>query len=390
MPEQNSQDLTLMFVDIPTVSAIRDMEGELVVREFVDRCLALLGDIREQHDGELIRSVGSTLLCSFAEADGAVRAACDMQRVVAETDFRTITRATLRMGLHSGSVTVRGGSCTGEVVTTTARMVTIAKPGQVVSTEQVRSRTSHDVGQWFTPLAGAETMEKRLRVRLFNVNWRERLVSEVEDAQVAGQVPGQVPAEEAPSVGLGTVLTPPNEMLPGAGPNKRDTVKQEWDNEQAPTNWRAASQRHVAVREMQERMAAQRAGGPSSEPGVEKTKPPTAWEPPSTSSRLCVIWREKVLVLDAKNTSVTMGREESNDISLRVTTASRRHAEIRYRNGAFYLIDRSANGTFVYDETGRELYVEEAECKLGASGAICPGCPQGQPECEALLFWVQG
>jgi pSer/pThr/pTyr-binding forkhead associated (FHA) protein len=85
-----------------------------------------------------------------------------------------------------------------------------------------------------------------------------------------------------------------------------------------------------------------------------------------------------------------MGREESNDIVLRVSTASRRHAEIRYRNGAFYLIDRSANGTFVYDETGRELYVEEAECKLGSSGAICPGCPQGQAECEALLFWVQG
>jgi len=381
MPEQNSQDLTLMFVDIPTVSAIRDMEGELVVREFVDRCLALLGDIREQHEGELIRSVGSTLLCSFSEADGAVRAACDMQRVVAETDFRTITRATLRMGLHSGSVTVRGGSCTGEVVTTTARMVTIAKPGQVVSTEQVRSRTSHDVGQWFTPLAGAETMEKRLRVRLFNVNWRERLVSEAED--------GQPPAEEPPPVGQQTVLAPPNEML-GAGRNKRDTVKQEWDNGQAPTNWRATSQRHTAVREMQERMAAQRASAPSPEPGAEKTKPPTAWEAPSTSCRLCVIWREKVLVLDAKNTSVTMGREESNDISLRVTTASRRHAEIRYRNGAFYLIDRSANGTFVYDETGRELYVEEAECKLGASGAICPGCPQGQPECEALLFWVQG
>ncbi len=381
MAEQNSQDLTLMFVDIPTVSAIRDMEGELVVREFVDKCLALLGDIREKHNGELIRSVGSTLLCSFSQADDAVRAACDMQRVVAETDFRTITRATLRMGLHSGPVMMRGGSCTGEVVTTTARMVTIAKPGQVVSTEQVRSRTSPAVNKWFTPLAGAETMEKRLRVRLFDVGWRERLVSEAR-----GQVVQPTQSETS-------------EMIPMPAPDireirKQDTVKQEFTaGDEANPDWRATSRRHNAVREMQERMAAQRAAGPADLPpaeSIEKTKPPATWEAPVSSARLCLIWREKVLVLDAKNTSLSMGREESNDIILKVSTASRRHAEIRYRGGAFYLIDRSANGTFVYDETGRELYVEEAECKLGSSGAICPGCPQGQAECEALLFWVQG
>ncbi|MDX9978496.1 MAG: adenylate/guanylate cyclase domain-containing protein [Lentisphaeria bacterium] len=381
MAEQNSQDLTLMFVDIPTVSAIRDMEGELVVREFVDKCLALLGDIREKHSGELIRSVGSTLLCSFSQADDAVRAACDMQRVVAETDFRTITRATLRMGLHSGPVMMRGGSCTGEVVTTTARMVTIAKPGQVVSTEQVRSRTGAAVNKWFTPLAGAETMEKRLRVRLFDVGWRERLVSEAR-GEVA--VPPQGETSEM-------VPLPPPDILDN---RKQDTVKQEFmPGDEANPDWRATSRRHNAVREMQERMAAQRAAGPADLPpadSVEKTKPPSTWEAPVSSARLCLIWREKVLVLDAKNTSLSMGREESNDITLKVSTASRRHAEIRYRNGAFYLIDRSANGTFVYDETGRELYVEEAECKLGSSGAICPGCPQGQAECEALLFWVQG
>lgn len=385
MPELNSQDLTLMFVDIPTVSAIRDMEGELVVREFVDKCLALLSDVREKHHGELIRSVGSTLLCSFDNADRAVLAACDMQRVVAETDFRTITRATLRMGLHSGQVTVRGGSCTGEVVTTTARMVTIAKPGQVVSTEQVRTRTSAPVGKWFTPLAGSETMEKRLRVKLFDVGWRERLLAE------GGT---EVPAAPVVAKTSDTVLAPPHEALYDQH-SKRDTVKQEWDTtEETRPDWRAASRRHNAVREMQERMAAQRATPPpaaaSPVSNAEKTMPPTTWEPPASSSRLCLIWREKVLVLDAKNTSLTMGREESNDIVLQVSTASRRHAEIRYRNGAFYLIDRSANGTFVYDETGRELYVEEAECKLGSSGAICPGCPQGQAECEALLFWVQG
>lgn len=383
MAEQNSQDLTLMFVDIPTVSAIRDMEGELVVREFVDKCLTLLGKVRETHGGELIRSVGSTLLCSFAESDDAVRAACDMQRMVAETDFRTITRATLRMGLHAGPVVMRAGSCTGEVVTTTARMVTIAKPGQVVSTEQVRSRTSPDVGKWFTALAGAETMEKRLRVRLFDVGWRERLVSTAHVAETGLSL--QNDTQEM-------LLMPPPDMIQDA--RKRETAKQEWTPADEPNpDWRAASRRHHAVREMQERMAAKRASAPTDTPApkdIEKTKPPTTWEPPATGARLCLIWREKVLVLDAKNTSLSMGREESNDIILQVSTASRRHAELRYRNGAFYLIDRSANGTFVYDETGRELYVEEAECKLGASGAICPGCPQGQAECEALLFWVQG
>ena len=84
----------------------------------------------------------------------------------------------------------------------------------------------------------------------------------------------------------------------------------------------------------------------------------------------------------------TVGRDNVNDIVLLVSTASRRHAEVCCRDGVFLVIDRSANGTFVYDDQGKEHYVHQAELALTESGAICPGCPQEEPGCEALLYWI--
>ena len=52
------------------------------------------------------------------------------------------------------------------------------------------------------------------------------------------------------------------------------------------------------------------------------------------------------------------------------------------------IVDHSANGTFIYDDMGEEYFVQNREAKLWESGAICPGCPQEEPGCEALLYWM--
>jgi hypothetical protein len=108
------------------------------------------------------------------------------------------------------------------------------------------------------------------------------------------------------------------------------------------------------------------------------------------TARLCLVWERHVVVVDGRKTAVTMGRSASNDITLDVETASRQHAHVEWRDGEFYLVDHSWNGTYLYDEDGFESVVHNDEAKLEGGGVICPGCPGNDPAVVAIRFIEAG
>jgi hypothetical protein len=346
----------------------------------------------------MVRSVGGTILCAFPDADEAVAASVEMQRQVSEETFSTAESLVMRMGMHAGTVAIRSGAYSGEAMTTAARLVTMARPGQILATEEVLKRlpeTSHDR---LRLMPGGRELEERLKVRLYIVPWKK--------VPVGGGETVEQPAEpETPStdtgpqrplskrrtnvVRLAVQREEPGEEEQGLADDDisvNPTAKQKTAHHERPPRpvtrtqedkEQAVQRRKIILREVREQRAK------TEVPGAKETVAPG-----TPKARLCLIWRENVLVVDAGKPSLTLGRDESNDVVIGVETASRRHAEIRLRAGEYFLIDRSSNGTFVYDETGDEYYVEQAEVKLGACGAVCPGCPQEEVGAEAILYWM--
>jgi hypothetical protein len=378
MAEVQTQNLTLMFVDIPTIGTIREHRGEAEARDCQQRCLALLGDIRKKYAGNLVRSIGGTLLCSFLDAGDAVDAAVGMQEAIVTSGLAD-SGVHVRMGLHCGPVHVRAGNYSGEVVTMAARMVTLAKPQCIVATGDVLDEAGERVERRFSPLTGEAA--DRLNLDLFEVAWRQE-ASSPEDAEGEG---GGFRADAPPN----KRKTSSSRLRPRAtvsGMQVRKVVSlREVKLPAAEPEAAAAPAEAPAV----SAEPAPAAGGealaetPANQPEAEQAPPVST---PRTN-RLCLIWREKILKVDAQS-SVTMGRDATNDVVLQVSTASRHHADVCCRNGQFVIIDRSANGTFVYDEKGEEYFVHQREAKLAESGAICPGCPQEEAGCEALLYWM--
>jgi adenylate cyclase len=168
MTDQQTQNLTLMFVDIPTIGTIREQKGEGEARDCQQRCLALLGDVRKKYAGNLVRSIGGTLLCSFFDAGDAVDAAVGMQDAILESGLAA-SGVHIRMGLHCGPVHVRAGNYSGEVVTMAARMVTLAKPGCIVATGDVLEQAGERVERRFLALTGEAA--ERLHLDLYEVSW---------------------------------------------------------------------------------------------------------------------------------------------------------------------------------------------------------------------------
>ena len=360
-----------MFVDIPNASSVADTEGQTVAREMVEHCISIISVVRKQHGGNLIRTVGSSLLCSFPHADQAIEAACAMQDAIANTSTKSLTAPTLRIGLHAGNAILQHGSYTGEVVTTAARMVTQAKTEQIVASGDIHKKSSPKFAQRLSPLENASSMESRLNVTLFEVNWH--------DAISEGPLPEKSTAAKAEAEEPKPASQPPaKRVIATSKPESAATTV-------SPTPVKNPPEFEIDLSQSRKELVTAKITPPAS--SADRSKPAKT-AAPATSMRLCLIHQGNVLTVDKEHPAISMGRDSSNEIVITVDTASRHHAEVKWRDNNFYLIDHSGNGTFTYDEQGKETYLLNDEITLPLSGAICPGCPQDEVECEALLYWI--
>jgi class 3 adenylate cyclase len=95
--------------------------------------------------------------------------------------------------------------------------------------------------------------------------------------------------------------------------------------------------------------------------------------PARVPQRLRLLYRGTEVVVDALNPSVSIGRDESNDVVIDARNASRVHARVEWRRDKFVLIDVSTNGTFVASEHGAETRLRREEHLLDGDGSISFG-----------------
>ncbi len=115
--------------------------------------------------------------------------------------------------------------------------------------------------------------------------------------------------------------------------------------------------------------------------------PPKAAPEKSTPTRMEIRFGEQLLALNQTRPTITMGRQEHNDLEVIDTRVSRSHARIEYREGAFVLIDHSTNGTFVLMEGKKGVNLRRDEIPLEGSGFITLG-RKGDPEHPKAIHFV--
>lgn len=420
MARETEEFLTLMFVDVPNIAKIRETGGEEAAGNVVAEVSSLLDPIREKHDGELVRRIGSTLLCTFADVDQAVSAASEMQKAMVAAHIEAPVAPTLRMALNTGKVRLRNGRPAGETVTLAARMVTLIQPRQVAVTERVCEELSNKWSETLRDLPEAEKIEQRLGVSLSEVVWRE---SDGEESDAESEIAVSAGAEMDESVGPGDGSIPPlpsgiqqdqdesgASSFAGESMNKDLTsplrtvpdtgkVKRKLQFAPAPSDiiLPKAAKRRLKQNPLIHRKGEAAADGeekPSGKKGIilrEVKKEPDQQpeEEEQQPSSLCLIWGEQKIIVDSRRKTISIGRQADCDIVVSVDTASRKHADVCFRDDGFFLVDHSWNGTFLYDEEGFESVLQNSESKLGTSGVICPGCP-GEFEGAAPIRFIAG
>ena len=132
-------NLTILFADISGSTRLYEVLGDAPARARVARCLTLLTEITERHDGTVIKTIGDEIMCTFPDAEGAVSAACDMHETL-DDDVTEQTAAgpvslSIRVGLHHGPAILEAGDVFGDAVNVAARMASMSKSGQIITTQ---------------------------------------------------------------------------------------------------------------------------------------------------------------------------------------------------------------------------------------------------------------
>ncbi len=135
---------TKVIAVLDVVESVRLMEQD--EHDFIQRWHYFVGYAREhvlpQHGGRMLKSLGDGLMLEFADAQGCVKAAFELQDHCSQINsgHSPQMHMHLRVGAHLAEFVADEHDIYGTDVNLTARIATLAGPGEIVVTESVRDQ----------------------------------------------------------------------------------------------------------------------------------------------------------------------------------------------------------------------------------------------------------
>lgn len=124
--------IAVLFADVAGSTRLYEQVGDALALATIGKCLTLVDEVSRGHGGRLIKTIGDEAMVAFPTADQAAAAAAEIQGRM--TDFAQAGnyRIAFRIGFHCGAAIERDGDVFGDSVNVAARMVGLAKSGQVI------------------------------------------------------------------------------------------------------------------------------------------------------------------------------------------------------------------------------------------------------------------
>lgn len=130
-----SGTVTFLFTDIEGSTARWDKHPN-AMRPALERHDALMRSAIETHGGQVFKTVGDAFCAAFGTAGAGLAAAIDAQRAIAAESWSVFGEGfqpiRVRMGLHTGEASERGGDYFGQPVNRVARIEAAGHGGQVL------------------------------------------------------------------------------------------------------------------------------------------------------------------------------------------------------------------------------------------------------------------
>lgn len=134
MSDPPSGDVTFLFTDIEGSTALWDQHPDAMAAALAEHDTRIRS-VAEARDGYVFTTAGDSFAIAFSNTTDAVSAALEIQLGLSEPIAGLELK--LRMGVHTGTATLRDGDYFGGAVNRAARVTASAHGGQLVVTEPV-------------------------------------------------------------------------------------------------------------------------------------------------------------------------------------------------------------------------------------------------------------
>lgn len=173
----------VLFADVCDSTAIYESVGDARALALINRLFRQLDKEVNAAGGVTVKNLGDGIICQFREADAAFSAACAMQEAAVRVDGLKI-----KIGYTFGPVVLKDRDVFGDTVNVCARLVSLANPTQVLTTQQTVEALSPGLRPRCRELYATKVRGRNTQVSVWEVLWRaDPDVTKVEpSAPVAG------------------------------------------------------------------------------------------------------------------------------------------------------------------------------------------------------------
>ena len=168
-----TQALAILFADVSGSTKLFEQRGDVEARRMISAVLDALTDVAARHGGKLIKTIGDEIMCTFPGALNGVMAACDMQKRMVQDLVFVRDNLGIRIGLHFGDTLVEENDVYGDAVNTAARMASLAKREQIVTTAATLKGMTNVGAVRSRSLGRARVSGKLLPIEIVDVIWQE-------------------------------------------------------------------------------------------------------------------------------------------------------------------------------------------------------------------------
>jgi adenylate cyclase len=184
-----TSNLAILFADISGSTRLYELLGDVAARAKVASCLDQLTDVIKRHRGTVIKTIGDEVMCTFPDAEAAATAACEMHETI-EDDATEQTAAgpislAIRVGMHYGPAILEAGDVFGDAVNVAARMASMAKAGQIITTQMAVETMSPILRASTRFIDRAPVRGKKETMDIFEVIWQQEDVTRMSTGIIA-------------------------------------------------------------------------------------------------------------------------------------------------------------------------------------------------------------
>lgn len=168
-----THSLAIVFADVAGSTRLFEQRGDVEARRIVSAVITALSDIVRGNGGTVIKTIGDEVMCTFPSAIDGINAACQMQRRITQDPAFACDAIGIRIGLHHGDALLEDGDVYGDAVNTAARMASLAKRDQIVTTASTFRGATSVGGIRSRSLGRARVSGKLLPIEILDVIWQE-------------------------------------------------------------------------------------------------------------------------------------------------------------------------------------------------------------------------